>query len=82
VTFREGAVEDGIQSLDAKGLNMANAADFKDQTATLQAVESADALVFPEIGSAVVSGTAFKEFGIRALGDTPSEGQVETIEPE
>jgi hypothetical protein len=82
ITFREGAVEEGLRSLDAKGLNVANAANFKDQAVTLQDVGSADALVFPEIGSAVVSGAAMQEFGISALGETPAGGPVETIEPE
>ncbi len=82
VTFKEGATEEGLKSLGAKGLNVANAADFEGQAVSLRDVGSADALVFPEIGSAVVSGAALQEFGVRALGETPAEGPVETIEPE
>ena len=82
VTFKEGATEEGLQSLNAKGLSVANAADFEGQAVSLRDVGSADALVFPEIGSAVVSGPALQEFGIMALGGTPAEGPVETIEPE
>lgn len=82
VTFKEGATEEGLQSLDAKGLSVVNAADFEGQAMSLQDVGRADALVFPEIGSAVLSGPALQEFGISALGETPAEGPVETIEPE
>lgn len=82
VTFKEGATEEGLKSLGAKGLSVANAADFEGKAVSPRDVGSADALVFPEIGSAVVSGAALQEFGIRALGETPAEGPVETIEPE
>ena len=39
VTFKEGAVEEGLQSLDAKGLGVVNAANFEGQAVTLQDVK-------------------------------------------
>lgn len=82
VTFREGAVEEGLQSLDAKGFRVADARDFKNQAVTLQDVGDVDVLVFPEIGSAVVSGAVQQGFRMTAQGEMIAEGPVETIEPE
>jgi subtilisin len=82
ITFREGAADDVLQSLKAQGLRVADARDFKGQAVTPEDVGDADALVFPEIGSAVVSGAALHEYGMSAQGEMPAEGPVETIEPE
>ncbi|WP_440945561.1 S8 family serine peptidase [Methanosarcina sp. T3] len=82
VTFRESAVEEGLKSLDARGFRVADARDFKNQAVTLRDVGDADALVFPEIGSAVVSGAVQQEFGMTAQGEMIAEGPIETIEPE
>ena len=82
ITFREDSVEEGIKSLDAKGFRVVDARDFKDQAVTLQDVGDAEALVFPEIRSAVVSGAVQQEFGMSVQGKMAAEGPVETIEPE
>lgn len=82
VTFREGAVEEGLKYLGAKGFRVADARDFKNQAVTLQDVGDADVLAFPEIGSAVVSGAVQQEFRMTAQGEMIAEGPVETIEPE
>jgi len=82
ITFREGAIDEGLKSLDAKGFSVANARDFKNQAVRLQDVGDADVLVFPEIGSAVVSGAVQREFGMTAQGEMLAEGPIETIEPE
>lgn len=82
ITFRKDAVDEGIKSLDAKGFRIADARDFKNQAVTLHDVGNADALVFPEIRSAVVSSPVLQEFGISAHGGMLAEGPVEAIEPE
>ena len=60
VTFKEGAAEEGVQSLGVRGQRMrvADARDFKGQAASLESVGDADAFVFPEIGVALVGGAA------------------------
>src|SRR3954453_2563815 len=55
MTFKEGATAAGIKSLQArKGLRMADARDFNLQAVDLAATGDADAVVFPEIGVALV----------------------------
>ena len=59
VTFKEGAVEQGVQQMESvSGFRMASAKDFTDQEAVLEAAGDADALVFPEIGVALVGSAA------------------------
>src|SRR5687767_10565694 len=55
ITFKENAGEEGARSLSSQGVRMADARDFDDQTVTLENVGDAEALVFPEIGAAVVT---------------------------
>jgi subtilisin len=65
VTFKEGAGEQGLQSLGAQGMRVADARDFGGQAAALEEVGDADAFVFPEIGVALIGGEAARE---RAMG--------------
>ena len=84
VTFKEGAAEEGLRSLGAKSrrLRVADARDFDDQAATLEAVGDADALVFPEIGVAVLGGDSVSELGMNAGAEIAADSPVEAIEPE
>lgn len=82
ITFREGAVEEGLKSLEAQGLNVSDARDFRGQAVTVEDVGDADALLFPEIGSAVVSGAALQSYGVSVRDKIMAEGPVEAIEPE
>ena len=82
ITFREGMAEEGLKSLDAQGLRVADARDFMDQAVTPEDVGNAEALVFSEIGSALVGGSALQEYRMSVEGKTLAEGPVETIEPE
>jgi subtilisin family serine protease len=82
ITFKEGAVDEGLRSLEAQGLNVSDARDFREQAVRTEDVGDADALLFPEIRSAVVSGAALKSYGVRALEKMPAEGPLETVEPE
>ena len=82
VTFKENASDEAIKSLSTQGLRFADARDFTDQAVTFDNVGDADALVFPEIGSAVISGAAFEARGLSALTDGSTDSAIEAIEPE
>jgi subtilisin len=82
VTFREGAADEGMSSLRAQGLRIADARDFEDQAVTVEDVGDADALTFPEIGVAVVSSVGLEPLGMSVQSDIPEDSPVEAIEPE
>ncbi len=81
VTFREGLVEEGVRMLADRGLRMADARDFEDQSVRMAEVTDADALTFPEIGVAVIAGEAAEGFGLEALA-SGEESSSFVIEPE
>ncbi|MES1254736.1 MAG: S8 family serine peptidase, partial [Acidobacteriota bacterium] len=82
VTFKENATEEGLRSLTTQGLRVADARDFQDQAIMLENVGDAEAVTFPEIGAAVISGAAFSMRGLGALNDGTSDSAIEAIEPE
>ncbi len=82
VTFKEGAAEEGMQSLGTQGMRVANARDYKDQAATLEDVGDADAVVFPEIGVALISGEQAQSRGLDAFAEVSADSAIESIDPE
>ena len=82
VTFKENASDEAIKSLATQGVRFADARDYADQAVTFDNVGDAEALVFPEIGSAVISGAAYEARGLGALADGSTESPIETIEPD
>src|SRR6266851_1356014 len=82
VTFKEAAVNEGIQSLSTQGLLVANAQDFTDQAVTLESVGDAEAVVFPEIGVALIGGDAFQARGMSVHAEIAADSPIEAIEPE
>ncbi len=82
ITFKEGAANEGYQSLGAQGMRVADARDFDAQAATLESVGDADAVVFPEIGVAVVGGAAARERSMSAHAEIASDSPIQVIEPE
>ena len=84
ITFKEGSVEEGLQSLGDEGLGMrvADARDFDDQAVTFDAIGDADALVLPEIGVALVGAESLTEFGMAADADFAADSPIATVEPE
>jgi len=59
VTFKEGATSEGLKSLKSQsGFRVADARDFKGQALNFEEVGDAEAVVFPEIGVALVGGGA------------------------
>ena len=82
VTFKENASDEAIKSLGAQGVRFAAAGDYANGAVTFENVGDAEAVVFPEIGSAVISGAAYEARGLSALADGSAESPFETIEPE
>jgi len=82
MTFREGMGDEGIKSLKAQNLRVADARDFSNQAVSLEAAGDADAMMFPELGIAVVGGAAFQASGLSLDSELSAQGPVEIIEPE
>jgi subtilisin len=84
ITYKENATAEGVRSLKKMGLRAADARDVKDQAVGVQDVGDADALVFPEIGVALISGGAMSQrgMGARAAGTSDADDPVAAIEPE
>jgi subtilisin family serine protease len=82
ITYRESGTKQGKKALEARGFRVADARDFEDQAVTPEDVGDADALVFPEIGVAVVGGAALASRGLSTQDDLSADGPVEAIEPE
>jgi subtilisin len=83
MTFKEGAAAAGMKALQAKrGLRIASAEDFASQAMDLQQSGDADAVVFPEIGVALVSGEAAAEHGLTAAAFAEEDAHTHSIDPE
>src|SRR5262245_3255188 len=76
VTFQ--SVEEGVRLFTEQGVRVADARDFQDQAVVLENAGDAEALVFPEIGAAVVGGGVLEA---RGLTDVAGPA-IESIEPE
>jgi subtilisin family serine protease len=80
VTFKQDALDQGLQEMSAQGVrNAADARDFDSQAVNFAEVAGSDAVVFPEIGSALVSGTALADSGLRTA---EADSAIQAIEPE
>lgn len=83
VTFKEGAAGAAVKSLESKsGLRMAHARDFESQAVVLEATGDADAVVFPEINVALVSGPAAVERSLTAEAALEADDPFQSIDPE
>ncbi|MDQ3815938.1 MAG: S8 family serine peptidase [Armatimonadota bacterium] len=85
VTFKEGAVEEGIRALGALGalgLSVADSRDFEDQAVSLESVGDADTVVFREIGVALLGGAAAQERGLGVQTEIAADSPYESINPE
>ncbi|UZH11877.1 hypothetical protein OM794_09110 [Halomonas sp. BDJS001] len=82
ISYREGRVEEGIKSLKAQKFRVADARDFSDQAVSLEDAGDAEAMVFPELGVALVGGDALQQHGMSALGKVAADSPIEIIEPE
>jgi len=82
VTFKEGAVQEGIQALSAKGLRSADARDFDSQALTIQDVAGADSVVLSEIGVALVHAAPAAERGMSVQAEIAADSAIASIDPE
>ncbi|MBI1841194.1 MAG: S8 family serine peptidase [Verrucomicrobia bacterium] len=82
IIYREHAAEEGVKSLKTQGFSVADARDFKDQGVRPEDAGGADAMMFPEIGVALVTGAAMLERGLSAQDSVTSDSLIEAIEPE
>jgi subtilisin len=83
MTFKEGGAAAGMKSLQSKrGLRVANARDFKNQAVNLADAGDAHAMVFPEIGVALVGGAAAVEHGITTAEFVAADSATQSVDPE
>ena len=82
VTFKEGAAKEGLQSLGTQGLRVASAQDFDKQAMALEAVGDADAVVFPELGVALLGSEPAQARGFSAFAEVAADSPIESIDPE
>ena len=84
VTYKEGADEQAISNhlQTASGFRVASARDFDDQAAALEAAGDADAMVFPEIGVAVVGSEAAASRSMTADATIAEDSPVQSVDPE
>jgi subtilisin len=82
VTFKQGATAAGIKSLKSrKGLRMATSSDFKSNAIDFQQTGDADAVVFEEIGVALVGGAAAAAHGLAAAAFA-ADSPTHSVDPE
>ncbi|MGP8288728.1 S8 family serine peptidase [Vreelandella zhanjiangensis] len=82
ISYREGRVEEGIKSLKAQNFRVADARDFADQAVSLEEAGDAEAMVFPELGVALVGGDALQLHGMSINDPISADSPIEIIEPE
>lgn len=82
VSYREGMLADGVKSLKAQTFRIADARDFDSQAVTLESLGDAEAMVYPEIGVALLSGAAVQARGMSVTESISAEDAVEIVEPE
>jgi subtilisin family serine protease len=63
-------------------MRVADTRDFAGQAARLEALGDAEAVVFPEIGSALIAGPAFASRSMATAADADPDSPIEVIEPE
>jgi subtilisin family serine protease len=83
VTFKEGMGAEALNHLESvQGLRTANAKDFTDQAVVFEETGDADAVVFPEIGVALVGSEAAASRSMTAEASIESDSPVQSIDPE
>jgi len=83
ITFKEGAMDEGVAHLESvRGFRTASTRDFTGQEALVEATGDADALVFPEIGVALVSSEGAVSRGMTEEAAIAEDSPVESVDPE
>lgn len=82
ITYREGAAEEGTKLLKARGTRTADARDFQEQAVSLESTGDAEALMFPELGVALVSGAVLEQHALSVQDEQGTDTPIAVIEPE
>jgi len=83
ITFKEGAATEGMKHLKSvRGFRTATSADFKNHAVVFEDAGDADALVFPEIGVAVVGSEAAAARGMTKGLSIAEDSPMQSIDPE
>jgi subtilisin family serine protease len=83
ITYKEGAAAAGMKALQARrGLRVASAKDFASQAMDVQQAGDADAVMFPEIGVALVSRRAVAEHGLTTAAFAEEDAHAQSVDPE
>lgn len=82
VTFKSRRGEEGSQALAARGIRMADAREFTAQMVSSEAMSSAPATYFPEIGAALLSQDTASEYASGLEASITGDSQIESIDPE
>lgn len=82
ISYRQGMVEEGIKTLKDCQFRVADARDFAGQAVDLEDAGDAEAMVFPELGVALVGGDALEQHGMSIADDIFKQSPIEIIEPE
>jgi subtilisin len=83
MTFKEGAAASGMKALRAKhSMRLASASDFDNHAVRFEETAGADAVVFPEIGVALVGAEAATERGLTTAAFAAEENGDHSVDPE
>lgn len=83
VTFKEGAVDQAVEHLEqVSGLKTASARDFTGSATVLAETAGADAVVFPDIGVALVGAQAAAERNMTAEMSIAEDSPIHSVDPE
>jgi subtilisin len=82
VTFKENAAVQGLKSLAAHGLRVADTSDFKKSAATPENLNGADAMMFRAIGVALLGSDAAQAHVMTADDEITADSPIASIEPE
>jgi subtilisin len=80
VTFKDGATQAGFEELQAAGLTVADANDV--DLLNVSALDEQEALVYTEIGVAVLAGDAAQAHDMTVQSEVASDSAIEDIAPE
>ncbi|WP_252108603.1 MULTISPECIES: S8 family serine peptidase [unclassified Halomonas] len=82
ISFRDGMLDEGIETLKACQFRVADARDFDAQAVNLEEAGDAEAMIFPELGVVLLGGDALESRGMSIHDDAFKCPAIEIIEPE
>lgn len=82
ITFKDAALEEGITDLRNRGFRLADAREYENQALVLEDLGDVDGVVFPEVGSCLVSGKQLEERGLSLHQELGNDSPFAAIEPE